>query len=80
MKQLPALARVFSYLSILSVGGGMAAFPELNTLAESEPRDLEVSRLEVRSVLPPIPCEPQQEEKEIGEIEIERERSNDRVR
>jgi chromate transporter len=33
MNQLPALARVFAYLSILTVGGGMAAFPELKTLA-----------------------------------------------
>jgi len=29
MNQLPALARVFAYLSLLTVGGGMAAFPEL---------------------------------------------------
>jgi len=32
MKQLPALARVFAYVSMLTVGGGMAAFPELKTL------------------------------------------------
>ena len=32
MSQLPALVRVFSYLSLLTVGGGMAAFPELETL------------------------------------------------
>ncbi|HMF93421.1 MAG TPA: chromate transporter [Vicinamibacterales bacterium] len=32
MKQLPALARVFAYVSFLTVGGGMAAFPELKTL------------------------------------------------
>jgi len=32
MKQLPALARVFAYVSVLTVGGGMAAFPELKTL------------------------------------------------
>ena len=32
MKQLPALVRVFGYLSLLTVGGGMAAFPELETL------------------------------------------------
>jgi chromate transporter len=32
MNQLPALARVFAYLSLLTVGGGMAAFPELKTL------------------------------------------------
>jgi chromate transporter len=32
MNELPALARVFGYLSILTVGGGMAAFPELKIL------------------------------------------------
>jgi chromate transporter len=32
MDQLPALAKVFSYLSLLTIGGGMAAFPELRTL------------------------------------------------
>jgi chromate transporter len=32
MNALPALVRVFSYLSLLTVGGGMAAFPELKTL------------------------------------------------
>jgi len=32
MNQLPALLRVFSYLSILTVGGGMAAFPEMKVL------------------------------------------------
>jgi chromate transporter len=32
MNQLPALARVFAYLSLLTVGGGMAAFPELKRL------------------------------------------------
>jgi len=32
MKQLPVLARVFAYVSLLTVGGGMAAFPELKTL------------------------------------------------
>jgi chromate transporter len=32
MDQLPALAKVFSYLSLLTIGGGMAAFPELKTL------------------------------------------------
>ena len=29
MNQLPDLFRVFAYLSLLTVGGGMAAFPEL---------------------------------------------------
>ncbi len=32
MSQLPALVRVFAYLSLLTVGGGMAAFPELQYL------------------------------------------------
>ncbi len=32
MEQLPALIRVFSYLSLLTIGGGMAAFPELRHL------------------------------------------------
>jgi chromate transporter len=29
VSELPSLLRVFSYLSLLTVGGGMAAFPEL---------------------------------------------------
>ncbi len=32
MDQLSALAGVFSYLSLLTVGGGMAAWPEMKTL------------------------------------------------
>jgi len=32
MNQIPALIRVFAYLSLLTVGGGMAAFPELKIL------------------------------------------------
>ncbi len=32
MKELGPLAQVFAYLSLLTVGGGMAAFPELRTL------------------------------------------------
>jgi chromate transporter len=32
MNQIPALIRVFAYLSLLTVGGGMAAFPELQYL------------------------------------------------
>jgi chromate transporter len=32
MDQLPALARVFAYLSLLTIGGGMAAFPEMKLL------------------------------------------------
>jgi chromate transporter len=30
--QIPALAAVFSYLSLLTVGGGMAAYPEMKNL------------------------------------------------
>ena len=32
MNQIPALIRVFAYLSLLTVGGGMAAFPEMQNL------------------------------------------------
>lgn len=32
MDQIPGLARVFAYLSFLTIGGGMAAFPEMRTL------------------------------------------------
>lgn len=32
MKELPGLALVFAYLSLLTVGGGMAAFPEMKHL------------------------------------------------
>ncbi len=32
MNQIPALFRVFGYLSLLTVGGGMAAFPEMKIL------------------------------------------------
>jgi len=32
MNQIPALIRVFCYLSLLTVGGGMAAFPEMKIL------------------------------------------------
>ena len=32
MNQIPALFRVFAYLSLLTVGGGMAAFPEMKDL------------------------------------------------
>jgi len=32
MNQIPALVRVFAYLSLLTVGGGMAAFPEMQVL------------------------------------------------
>ena len=33
MNQLAELARVFAYLSLLTVGGGVAAFPELKSMA-----------------------------------------------
>ena len=33
MKQIPTLIAVFAYLSLLTFGGGMAAFPELQTLS-----------------------------------------------
>ena len=33
MNQIPPLIRVFAYLSLLTVGGGMAAFPEMKVLA-----------------------------------------------
>lgn len=33
MSQLPALVWVFAYLSLLTVGGGLAAFPELKALS-----------------------------------------------
>jgi chromate transporter len=32
MSQLPALVGVFAYLSLLTVGGGLAAFPEMKVL------------------------------------------------
>ena len=32
MNQIPELVRVFAYLSLLTVGGGMAAYPEMETL------------------------------------------------
>lgn len=31
MSQIPALLRIFSYMSLISIGGGMAAFPDLKT-------------------------------------------------
>jgi chromate transporter len=35
MDQIPAIARVFAYLSLLTIGGGMAAFPEMKNLVVS---------------------------------------------
>jgi chromate transporter len=45
MNQIPALIRVFSYLSLLTVGGGMAAFPELKTLTVDVHKWLTFSQL-----------------------------------
>ena len=45
MNQIPALIRVFSYLSILTVGGGMAAFPEMKTLTVEVHKWLTFSQL-----------------------------------
>lgn len=45
MNQLPALIRVFSYLSILTVGGGMAAFPEMKVLTVEVHKWLTFSQL-----------------------------------
>lgn len=35
MNQIPQLIAVFAYLSLLTVGGGMAAYPEMETLTVS---------------------------------------------
>jgi len=43
--QIPALLRVFSYLSILTVGGGMAAFPEMEKLTVNVHHWLEYHQL-----------------------------------
>lgn len=32
MDQIPAIAEVFAYLSLLTIGGGMAAYPEMKTM------------------------------------------------
>jgi chromate transporter len=45
MNQIPALARVFAYLSILTVGGGMSAFPELKILTVEVHKWLTFSQL-----------------------------------
>jgi chromate transporter len=45
MNQLPALIRVFSYLSLLTVGGGMAAFPEMKVLTVDVHKWLTFSQL-----------------------------------
>lgn len=45
MNQLPAIVRVFAYLSLLTVGGGMAAFPEMKTLTVDVHRWLDFHQL-----------------------------------
>ncbi len=45
MNQLGALIRVFSYLSLLTVGGGMAAFPEMKYLTVEVHKWLTFSQL-----------------------------------
>lgn len=45
MNQISALIRVFSYLSILTVGGGMAAFPEMKVLTVEVHKWLTFSQL-----------------------------------
>jgi chromate transporter len=43
--QIPAIARVFSYLSLLTIGGGMAAFPEMKVLVVTVHRWLSDAQL-----------------------------------
>ena len=45
MNQIPALVRVFAYLSLLTVGGGMAAFPEMKILTVEVHKWLTFSQL-----------------------------------
>jgi chromate transporter len=45
MDQIPAIARVFAYLSFLTIGGGMAAFPEMRTLVVDVHRWLDDGQL-----------------------------------
>ena len=45
MNQVPILIRVFAYLSILTVGGGMAAFPEMEKLTVNVHHWLEFHQL-----------------------------------
>lgn len=45
MDQIPAIARVFGYLSLLTIGGGMAAFPEMKVLVVSVHRWLTDAQL-----------------------------------
>jgi chromate transporter len=46
MNQVQALAGAFAYLSLLTVGGGMAAYPELKTLAVDVYRWLTLPQLD----------------------------------
>ena len=45
MSELPTLIRVFAYLSLLTVGGGMAAFPEMEHLAVNVHKWMTASQL-----------------------------------
>ena len=45
MNQIPSLIRVFAYLSLLTVGGGMAAFPEMKILTVDVHRWLTFAQL-----------------------------------
>jgi len=45
MNQITSLARVFAYLSLLTVGGGMAAFPEMKFLTVEVHRWLTLPQL-----------------------------------
>jgi chromate transporter len=46
MSQTAALARVFAYLSLLTIGGGMAAYPEMSTLVVDVHRWLTIHQLD----------------------------------
>ena len=45
MNQITSLARVFAYLSLLTIGGGMAAFPEMKFLTVEVHRWLTLPQL-----------------------------------
>jgi chromate transporter len=45
MNEIPSLSRVFAYLSLLTVGGGMAAFPEMKILTVDVHKWLTFSQL-----------------------------------
>src|SRR5262249_35085269 len=46
MSQTSSLARVFSYLSLLTIGGGMAAYPEMSALVVDRHHWLTVHQLD----------------------------------